>query len=120
MILLTGTNNNVGRHVVSQILNTGAAVRGFARNLHSAGLPGYIDIVHDDLSIPDTLDACLDGVEPVFLVWPVFTAEAVPAFLDAVAKYVRRIVYLSSESVGDDVEQRIDTSTARISARLAA
>ena len=120
MILFTGTTNNVGRHVVSQIMNTGAAVRGIARNLHSAGLPGYIDIVHDDLSIPYTLDACLDGVEPVFLVWPVFTAEAVPAFMDAVAKYVRRIVYLSSESVGDDIEQQTDTSTARISARLAA
>ena len=50
----------------------------------------------------------------------VFTAEAVPAFLDAVAEHVRRIIYLSSESVGDDLEQRTDTSTARISAKLAA
>ena len=120
MILFTGTTNNFSRHVVSQILETGAAVRGFARNLHSACLPGDIDVVHEDPSIPDTLDACLDRVEPVFLVWSVFTAEAVPAFLDAVAKYVRRIVYLSSESVTDDLEQQTDTSTAWISARLAA
>ena len=117
MIHFTGTTNNVARHVASQILDMGAAVRGFARNLHFAGLPGYIDVVHEDLSIPYTLDACLDRVEPVFLVWSVFTAEAVPAFLDAVAKYVRRIVYLSSESVGDDLKQRTDTSAARISAR---
>ena len=120
MIHFTGTTNNVARHVASQILDMGAAVRGFARNLHFAGLPGYIDVVHEDLSIPYTLDACLDRVEPVSLVWSVFTAEAVPAFLDAVAKYVRRIVYLSSESVGDDLKQRTDTSAARISARLAA
>ena len=120
MILFTGKTSNVGRDVVSQILDTGDAVCGFARNLHSAGLPCYIHAVHEDLSIPYTLDACLDGVEPVFLVWSVFTAEAVPAFLDAVAKHVRRIVYLSSESVGDDLEQQTDTSTARISARLAA
>ena len=120
MILFTGTTNNVARHVASQILDTGAADRGFARNLHSAGLPGYIDVVHEDLSIPYTLDACLDRVEPVFLVWTVFTAEAVPAFLDAVAEHVRRIIYLSSESVGDELEQRTDTSTARISAKLAA
>jgi nucleoside-diphosphate-sugar epimerase len=117
MIHFTGTTNNVARHVASQILDMGAAVRGFARNLHFAGLPGYIDVVHEDLSIPYTLDACLDRVEAVFLVWSVFTAEAVPAFLDAVAKYVRRIVYLSSESVGDDLKQRTDTSAARISAR---
>ncbi|MDP8926813.1 MAG: NAD(P)H-binding protein [Actinomycetota bacterium] len=120
MILFTGTTNNVGRHVISQILDTGAAVRGFVRNLHSAGLPGDIDVVHEDLSIPDTLDACLDGVEPVFLVWSVFAADAVPAFVDAVAKHVRRIVYLASESVGDDLEQHTDSSTARISAKLAA
>jgi len=106
MIRFTGTTNNVGRHVVSQILGTSAAVRGLARNLYSASLLGDIDVVHEDLSIPDTLDACLDRVEPVFL--------------DAVAKYVRRIVYLSSESVGDDLEQQTDTSTAWISARLAA
>ena len=118
MILFTGTTNNVGRHGVSQILDTGAAVRGFARTLHSPCLPGDIDVVHDDLSIPYTLDVCPDGAEPVFLVWPVLTA--VPAFLEAVATHVRRIVYLSSESVGDDLEQRTDTSTARISARLAA
>ena len=120
MILFTGKTSNVGRDVMSQILDTGDAVRGFACNLHSAGLPCYIDAVHEDLSIPYTLDACLDGVETIFLVWSVFTAEAVPAFLDAVAKHVRRIVYLSSESVGDDLEQQTDTSTARISARLAA
>jgi hypothetical protein len=120
MILFAGTTNNVGRRGVSQTLDTGAAVRDFARTLRSACLPDYIDVLHDDLSIPDTLDASLDGVEPVFLVWPVLTAEAVPAFMDAVAKYVRRIVYLSSESVGDDIEQQTDTSTARISARLAA
>jgi nucleoside-diphosphate-sugar epimerase len=120
MILFTGTTNNFGRHVVSQILDTGAAVCGFTRNLHSACLPGDIDVVHEDPSIPDTLDARLDGVEPFFLVWPVFAAEGVPAFMDAVARHVRRIVYLSSESVGDDLKQRTDTSAARISARLAA
>jgi len=120
MILFTGTTNNFGRDVVSQILGTSAAVCGFARNLYSANLPGDIDVVHGDPSIPDTLDACLDRVEPFFLCWPVFAAEAVPAFLDAVAKHVRRIVYLSSESVGDDLEQQTDMSTAWISARLAA
>ena len=120
MILFTGTTNNVGRHAVSQILGTSAAVRGVARNLHSASLPGDIDVVHEDLSIPDTLDACLDRVEPVFLVWPVFAAEGVPAFMDAVAKHVRRLVYLSSERAGDNLEQQTDTSTARFSTKLAA
>ena len=36
MILVTGASSNVGRHVVSQLLGTGATVRGFARNLELA------------------------------------------------------------------------------------
>jgi len=36
MILVTGATSNVGRHVVSQLLGTGATVRGFARDLELA------------------------------------------------------------------------------------
>lgn len=54
----------------------------------------------------DTLDACLDGVEAVFLLWPFLTADAAPAVLDAVRRRAQRIVYLSSSSVRDDLEQQ--------------
>ena len=60
------------------------------------------------------------GFEAVFLICPFFTAEAVPPFLDMVTKHARRIVYLSSGDVGDDLEQRTDTITARITAKLGA
>jgi hypothetical protein len=60
------------------------------------------------------------GFEAVFLICPFFTAEAVPPFLDMVTKHARRIVYLSSGDVGDDLEQRTDTITARIPAKLGA
>ncbi len=55
MILLTGATGNVGRHVVVQLLGTGAAVRALTRNPEPAGLPG--DVVRGDLSDPDALDA---------------------------------------------------------------
>ena len=116
VVLVTGVTGKASRQFVLQLLHTGAAVRALTRNAESAGLPG--DVVRRDLSVPDTLDTCLDGVEPVFLVWPFFTAA--PAFLDAVTKHARCIVYLSSEGVGDDLEQRTDTATARITAKLAA
>jgi hypothetical protein len=61
-----------------------------------------------------------DVVEAVFLIWPFFKAEAVLAFLDVVTKHARRIVYPSSEGVGDDLEQQTDTITVRIAAELAA
>jgi uncharacterized protein YbjT (DUF2867 family) len=112
MILVTEATSNVGRHVVSELPGTSAAVRGFVRNPHSVGLPG--DGMRGDLTVLDTLGACLDEVEAVFLIWFFFMAEAALAFLDAVTKHARRVVYLSPEDVGDDLEQQTDTITARI------
>jgi uncharacterized protein YbjT (DUF2867 family) len=103
VILVTGATGNVGRQVVSQLLVTGVAVRALARNPDSAGLPDGVEVVRGDLTAPDTLDACLDGVEAVFLVWPFLTADAAPAVLEVVTKHARRIVLLSV-MVRDDVE----------------
>ena len=60
------------------------------------------------------------GFEAVFLIWPFFTAEAAPPLLDVATKHARRIVYLSSGDVGDDLEQQTDTNTARIPAKVGA
>jgi uncharacterized protein YbjT (DUF2867 family) len=68
VILVTGATGNVGRQVVSQLLVTGVAVRALARNPDSAGLPDGVEVVRGGLTAPDALDACLDGVEAVFLV----------------------------------------------------
>ena len=116
VILVTGATGNVGRHVVSQ-LHSCAAVRALTGNPDSAVLPG--DVVRGELFVPNTQDTSLDGVEADFLGWPFFMAEAAPAFLDAVIRHVRRIVYLSSESVGDKLEQQTDTIIVRVTAKLA-
>ncbi|MEV4186580.1 NAD(P)H-binding protein [Streptosporangium canum] len=108
MILVTGATGNVGRQVVSQLRDAGAAVRALVRDPSSAGLPEEVDVVRGDLSAPDTLEAALDGVESVFLVWPFFTADGAPAVLDAVGRHARRIVYLSSAGVREDVERQGD------------
>lgn len=99
---------HVGRQVVSQLPRTGAAVRALTRNPDSAGLPGGVDVVRADLSVPDTLDACLNGVEAVFLMWPFLTPDAAPAVLNGVRRRAHRIVYLSSSGVRDDLEQQTD------------
>jgi uncharacterized protein YbjT (DUF2867 family) len=112
VILVTGATGHVGRPVVSQLLRTGAAVRALVRNPDSAGLAGGVDVVRGDLSVPDTLDGCLDGVEAVFLLWPGLPVDFAPAVLDAVKKHARRIVYLSSLSVRDDLEQQTSLITA--------
>ncbi|ACZ83376.1 NAD(P)H-binding protein [Streptosporangium roseum] len=108
MILVTGATGNVGRQVVSQLQDAGVAVRALVRDPSSAGLPEKVDVVRGDLSAPDTLEAALDGVESVFLVWPFLTADGAPAVLDAVGRHARRIVYLSSAGVREDVERQGD------------
>jgi uncharacterized protein YbjT (DUF2867 family) len=52
-------------------------------------------VVRGDLTLPETLDACLDGVDAVFLVWTAPPATVAPA-LDRIAQHARRIVFLSS------------------------
>ncbi len=94
-ILVTGASGNVGREVVSQLLGTGAHIRALSRNPQSAGLPPGVEVIGGDLTQPATLDACLDGIDSVFLLW-LAPAAAVPAAIERIAKHARRIVFLSS------------------------
>jgi uncharacterized protein YbjT (DUF2867 family) len=92
MILVTGATGNVGRQVVAQLRTEGAEVRALSR--HSGDFRG-------DLGIPDSLETALDGVSAVFLVWPLHTAEAMPAVLDLMGKHAERVVLLGSGGVRD-------------------
>ena len=77
-----------------------------------------------DLTCPDTLDACLAGIDTVFLVWTAPAAAVGPA-LARIAKHARRIVFLSaplktahpffqqpnpSRALFEDIERTIEAS----------
>lgn len=95
-ILVTGATGNVGRQVVSQLAATGEVeVRALTRDPASANLAGPVEVLRGDLTVPETLDPCLNGVDAVFLVWTT-DPGAVAAALDRIARYARRIVFLSS------------------------
>jgi uncharacterized protein YbjT (DUF2867 family) len=94
-ILVTGATGTVGRQVVSQLLPSGAQVRALTRNPEAAGLPPEVEIVRGDLTDPEGLDGCLDGVDTVFLVWTA-PAGAVPAAVDRIARNARHLVLLTS------------------------
>ncbi|GII31534.1 NAD(P)H-binding protein [Planotetraspora mira] len=102
--LVIGATGNVGRHVVSHLRDAGAGVRALARRPTAGGLPAGVRAVQGDLTDPGTLDAALDGVTSVFLLWPFLTAEAAPAVVDALAGHARHVVYFSAMSVRDDLE----------------
>jgi uncharacterized protein YbjT (DUF2867 family) len=94
-ILVIGATGRVGREVVSQLVAEGARVRALSRDPESAVLTSEIEIFRGDLTIPDTLDAALDGVGSVFLVWTA-PGGAFPAALDRIAKHAKRLVFLTS------------------------
>ena len=67
-ILIIGATGRTGRQILSQLPATGVRVRALARNPHTAGLPPHVDVVRGDLTLAETLDECLDGIDAVFLV----------------------------------------------------
>ncbi|MFI5500165.1 NAD(P)H-binding protein [Nocardia asteroides] len=103
MILVTGATGKVGRAAVGQLVAAGVGVRALVRRPETADLPPGVDVATGDLSNPASVDAALDGVDGVFLVWPtLFADEAAPAVVRKLADRVRHVVYLSA--IGADEE----------------
>jgi uncharacterized protein YbjT (DUF2867 family) len=94
-ILVIGGTGNIGRHVVTQLIASGADVRAMVRDPDTAGLPAQVEVSRGDLTLPNTLEESLRGIDAVFLVWTAPPAAA-PAALERITKGVRRVVYLSA------------------------
>jgi uncharacterized protein YbjT (DUF2867 family) len=94
-ILVIGSTGNIGGTVVTQLIDAAADVRAMVRDPDVAGLPANVDVVRGDLTVPDTLDEALRGIDAVFLVWTAPPAAATAA-LTSITKRARRIVYLSA------------------------
>jgi uncharacterized protein YbjT (DUF2867 family) len=94
-VLVTGATSRVGRVVVDQLLAAGVPVRALTRRPAAARLPPAVEVVSGDLTVPESLDAGLQDVGAVFLVWtaPPTTAPVVVARL---ATHAQRVVFLSS------------------------
>lgn len=98
-VLVTGATSRVGRLVVDELLRAGMPVRALTRRPDKAALPASAAIVAGDFNAPASIDAALQGVGAVFLVWTA-ALEAAPAVIarlaDHPAAQPRRVVYLSS------------------------
>ena len=93
--LVIGGTGTVGRHVVSQLVELGSPVRVLTRNPGKADFPSEVDVVRGDLTAPESLDAALQNVHAVFLVWTAAPTAVVPA-LERITRRARRIVFLSA------------------------
>jgi uncharacterized protein YbjT (DUF2867 family) len=123
-ILIIGGTGTVGRQVLSRLAAAGKQVRAMVRNPSVAQLPPHVEVVRGDLTLPETLESCLDGIDTVFLVWTAPAAAVAPA-LERIAKRARRIVFLSAplktahplfqqpnplRAIGEQIERLIETS----------
>ncbi|MFI7128901.1 NAD(P)H-binding protein [Nonomuraea sp. NPDC050153] len=102
MFFVTGATGNVGREVVSQLLEEGAKVRGLTRDAGAAAIPDDAEPVVANLaSDPMQAADALDGVSAVFLN-TVALGDNVAEFLALARRQgVRRVVLLSSGYVRD-------------------
>jgi uncharacterized protein YbjT (DUF2867 family) len=123
-ILVIGGTGTVGRQVVFRLEAMGAQVRALLRNPAAAQLPPQVEVLRGDLTLPETLDSCLEGIDKAFLVWTAPAAAVAPA-LERIAKHARRIVFLSAplktphplyqqrnpgRAMGEQIERLIETS----------
>ncbi len=94
-VLVIGANGRVGRHVLSQLQNRGVDVSALTRNPQTARLPAEVHVTPGDLTIPESLETSLEGIDTVFLVWTA-PPQTVGAVIERIAKHAQRIVFLSS------------------------
>lgn len=93
-IVITGATGNVGRPLVNELVQAGAAVRAVSRNPSGAGLPPGVEVV-------SAAPAALDGATAVF----VNSRALGPGLADFVSQAqacgVRKVVALSAINVED-------------------
>ncbi|WP_328658503.1 NAD(P)H-binding protein [Nocardia salmonicida] len=104
-VLVIGATGHVGGQVAAQLVAGGTPVRALARDPRAASLSPDIEVVQGDLTAPDTLDGALDGIDAVYLTWPMLSAEIAEQVVARIAAHARRIVLLSSGAVRDNREQ---------------
>src|SRR5215813_13810402 len=93
--LIIGSTGTVGRQVVCQLLQRDTPVRALTRKPENARFPPQVEVVRGDLTLPETLDACLEGISAVFLVWVAPPSAVVPA-IKQITRRPERIVFLSA------------------------
>ena len=97
-------------------------MRAIVRNPSSARLPSQTEVVCGDLTQADSVDACAEGIDAVFLVWQA-PEQSIADAIRRMSRHVQRIVFLSNQTVRDDREAQdyvISTLHAKIERTIAA
>src|ERR1700712_1578861 len=97
-ILITGASGAIGRQVVQQLVDRGAAVRALVRDPAKTNFPVGVEVVQGDLLDVASLRQAVSGVSTLFLlngVVPDEFTQALVALNVARDAGIDRVVYLS-------------------------
>jgi uncharacterized protein YbjT (DUF2867 family) len=94
-IAVTGATGNVGRPLITHLVNAGAKVRAVSRHPHSAGFPAEVEVV------PSATEA-ISGASAVFLNSRALSGELATVVDQARQEGVTRLVALSAINADDD------------------
>ncbi|MFK0249673.1 NAD(P)H-binding protein [Amycolatopsis azurea] len=99
MILITGANGVVGRHVMNVLLAQGVSVGAVTRGADGTRLPENVEAVVGDLGRPSWIGTALEGAEAI-QISPRATGAGLEELLKLAAERgVRRVVLLSATTV---------------------
>ncbi|GHF65548.1 nucleotide-diphosphate-sugar epimerase [Streptomyces mashuensis] len=87
MIVVIGASGNVGREVVTRLLERGLRPRALTRNPQGAAFAPGVEVLGGDLDDPGTADRALDGADAAFVAT---AGPAAPAHDEALARAVAR------------------------------
>lgn len=98
MYLVTGATGNVGREVVSELLNAGEKVRVFTRDVTKvAALANRVEVAAGDFTQPETFARAASRVEGIFMMNGALDGELFKKLIaSAKSNGEPRIVFLSS------------------------
>ncbi|MEU8344758.1 NAD(P)H-binding protein [Spirillospora sp. NPDC048832] len=105
-ILVTGATGNLGRELTGRLRARGARVRSLSRR--PDGARSATETVVGDLTDPATARAALDGVDAVFLIWPLLDATPAHGLVAELAAAAPRVVYVSSTAITDQNARQSD------------
>ena len=98
-IVVTGATGNVGRPLVTQLVNAGAKVRAVSRRPQSAGLPADVEVV-------ESAAEAVTGASAVFLNSRALGDELAAVVDQARREGVSRLVALSAINADDDFSRQ--------------
>lgn len=97
-ILVTGATGRIGRHLIANLVERGAAVRVLTRDPAKAGFSAQVEVVQGDLLDIEALRGAMKGIRTLFLLNAVTGDEFTQALITlnlAREAGIERLVYLS-------------------------